>query len=96
MTVNLNHSILHLRKADVKHYLLAGNSAADRVASPFGLYRPGAEPDFDQAVLDEFDDLRAKVADKLKLRSLQNSCQKPKEITIYLGGRGEEPASLRE
>lgn len=94
MTVHLNHSLLRLRRAEVKHYLLFGNSAADRVASPFGLYWSGTGPDFDQEALDEFDDLKPKAADKLKLRPLENPCQKPREITIYLGGTGKEPASL--
>lgn len=95
MTVNLNHSILRLRRADVKHYLLTGNSATDHVASPFELYRAENGPDFDQDVLDEFDDLKTKVANELKLGSLENPCQKPREITIYKGGTGKEPVSSR-
>lgn len=90
VTINLNHSILRLRRADVKHYLLSGHSAAlDLAASPFGLYRPENGPDFDQDVLDEFDDIRAKVAEKMKLRTAVNSCQGPRDITIYLGGTGK-------
>jgi len=88
VTVNLNHSIIRLRRADVKHYLLVGNSPADRVASPFGLYRVGTGPDFDQDVLDGFDDLKTEVADGLKLHPIGNPCQKSREITIYLGGTG--------
>lgn len=88
--MNLNHSVLRLRRADVKHYLLAG-SATDRVASPFGLFMTGTGPDFDQDVLDEFDDLKTEVTHEMKLQSLENHCQKPREITIYLGGTGEEP-----
>lgn len=94
VTVNLNHSILRLRREDVKHYLLTGHSPLDRVASPFGLYRTGTGPDFDQDVLDEFDDLKTKVADELKMQSLENPCQKPREIIIYLGGTGKEPTSV--
>jgi hypothetical protein len=96
VTVNLNHSILRLRRADVKHYLLSGNSLADRVASPFGLYRTGTGPDFDQDVLDEFDDLKTEVANQLKMQSLENHCQRPREITIYLGGTGKGPTSSRD
>jgi len=84
VTINLNHSILRLRRADVKHYLLTRHSAMDRVASPFGLYRSG--PDFDQDVLDEFDDIKTEVADELKRHPPENLCKKPREITIYLGG----------
>lgn len=92
MTVNVNHSILRLRRAEVKHYLIAGHSAAGRMSSPFGLYRAGASPDFDTHVLDEFDDLKTQVADEMKLQPLENPCQKPREIIIYLGGTGKEPS----
>lgn len=86
LTINLNHSILRLRRADVKQYLLARDSVAERAASPFGLYRRGRPgPDFDEDVLDEFDDIKTKVSG-LRMHSLENPCRKPREITIYLGG----------
>lgn len=88
MTINLNHSIFRLRRADVRHYLLARHSAAGRVASPFGLYRAG--PDFDLDVLDEFDDIKTKIADEMKMRPLEDPCRKPREITIYLGGTSKK------
>ena len=85
VTINLNRSLLRLRKADIKHYLLTGNSAMHRTASLFELYRPSAGPDFDQDVLDEFDDIKNEVADELKLNSFEILSRKPREIPIYLG-----------
>lgn len=93
VTVNLSHSILRLRRADVKHYLLAKNTSLDRVASPFELFRTGSGPDFDKDVLEEFDDIKTEVAEELELRPLENPCQKPREITIYLGGTRPFPPS---
>lgn len=85
VTINLSHSVLRLRRADVKHYLLTRNSAADRAASPFGLYRASPGPDFDQDILDGFDDIRSEVADELKLRSFDISPQRPREILTGFG-----------
>ena len=41
------------------------------VATPFSLYSDSAGLDFDQGVLDGFDDIKAKVADELKLQSVE-------------------------
>ena len=89
VTINLNRSLLRLRRADVKHYLLAENSSVHRVASPFALYRTSTGPDFDQDVLDEFDDIKAEAADELKLRSFEIPSRKRREISIRLGNTGK-------
>lgn len=91
VTVHFSHSIFRLRRADVKHYLLAKDASLDRVASPFELFRARGGPDFDKNVLDEFDDIKIEVAEELKLQPLENLCKKPREITIYLGGTSPFP-----
>jgi hypothetical protein len=88
VTINLNRS-LHLRRADVKHYLLAGNSIIHRAASPFGLYRASTGPDFDQDALDEFDGIMAKVDDESKPQSFEILSRRPREISICLGKTGK-------
>ena len=59
-----------------------------RAASPFGLYRASTGPDFDQDILDEFDDIKTKVSDELRLQSFGISSRRPREITIGLGRTG--------
>ena len=88
VTITLNHSLLRLRRADVRHYILARNSAMHRAASPFGLYRASTGPDFDQDILDDFDDIRTKVTDELRLQSFGISSRRPREITIGFGRTG--------
>lgn len=89
VTMNLNHSLLRLRKADVKHYLLTRNSALERAASPFGLYRASTGPDFAEDVLDEFDDIKTKVDDELRMQAFEMQPWRQREIvTIYLDGTG--------
>ncbi|KAF9649460.1 hypothetical protein BDM02DRAFT_1819799 [Thelephora ganbajun] len=95
VTINLNRSLLRLRRADVKHYLLTGNSAMHHAASPFGLYRASVSPDFDQDVLDEFDDIKAKAADELRLQSFEILSRRPREITIRLGNTASAPQQWR-
>ena len=88
MTISLNRSLLHLRKADVRQYLLSRNSAMHRTSSPFGLYRASVGPDFDQDVLDGFDDIKTDIADELKLKTFEILSRRPREITIRLGSTG--------
>lgn len=88
MTISLNRSLLHLRKADVRQYLLSRTSAMHRNSSPFGLYRTSVGPDFDQDVLDGFDDIKTEMADELKLKTFEILSRRPKEITIRLGSTG--------
>lgn len=85
VTVNLSHSVLRLRRADVKHYLLTRNSVADRASSPFTLYRASVGPDFARDVLDGFDDIRTEVVDELKMRSFESFPQRPREIFTSMG-----------
>ena len=92
VTINLNHSLLRLRRADVKYYLIARNSGTHRVASSFGLHRLSGT-DFDQEALNEFDDIRTKVDDELKLQPLESSSQRQRVITISFGMTGKSPLS---
>lgn len=94
MTISLNRSLLRLRRADVRQYLLSRNSSTRRNSSPFGLYRTSVGPDFDQDVLDGFDDIKTEVADELKLKTFEILSRKPKEITIRLGSTGKSPLIL--
>jgi len=45
-------------------------------------------PDFDQNALDEFDDIKTKVDDELKMQPFEVMSRRPREITIYLGNTG--------
>jgi len=60
-----------------------------RTASPFGLYRPSTALDFNQDVLDEFDDIKPKETDELKLQSFGILSGRPKKLAIRLGKTGE-------
>jgi len=60
-------------------------------ASPFELYRASTGPDFDQDVLDEFDDIKIEVADELKLESFEILSRRPREITIRLDNTSKSP-----
>lgn len=57
----------------------------DPAASPFGLFRASAGPDFDRDVLDEFDDIETEVTDELRLKPFEILSRRPREITIRLG-----------
>jgi len=91
VTITLNHSLIRLRRADVKHYLLARNLAMNRATSPFGLFRASTGPDFDQDMLDDFDDIKSKVSDELRLQPFGISSRRPREITIGLGRKVSFP-----
>jgi len=65
-----------------------------RAASPFGLYRGPADPDFDPDVLDEFDDIKTKVIEELRLQSFGIFSQRSKELTIRLGNTSEHTCFL--
>ena len=58
-------------------------------ASPFGLYRASTDPDSDEDVLDEFDDIKTDAADELKLDTFEILSRRPKEIAIHLGNTGK-------
>lgn len=61
------------------------------MASPFELYRASTGPDFDQDMLDEFDDIKTEVADKLKPESFEILSRRPREIIIQLDNMGKSP-----
>jgi len=85
VTVNLNRSLLRLRRADIRQYLLPRSSAVGRATSPFGLFRASAGPDFAQDILNQFDDIKTEVADEVRLRRLEYLPLRPREISIPLG-----------
>jgi hypothetical protein len=80
VTINLNRSILRLRREDVKYYIRT-DAAVRHAASPFSLYRTSIGPDFGQDVLDEFDDIKIKVNDEMKLQSFEILSRRPVEIS---------------
>lgn len=91
VTVNLNRSLLRLRRADIRQYLLPRSSAVDRATSPFGLFRASTGPDFARDILNEFDDIKIEVADEVRLRTLASLPLRPREITIPLGDPSKWP-----
>jgi len=89
VTIILNRSLFRLCKADVKHSILAGNSAIHRATSPFGLCGALAGPYSDREVLDEFDDIKTEVDDELNLKPFEILSRRPREIAIRLGKTGK-------